>query len=58
MECSQCKKQLSKGSDEDVSFEGHYIYNDLIYCMNCWELANLATPESSIKLKSKDSEET
>jgi Pyruvate/2-oxoacid:ferredoxin oxidoreductase delta subunit len=51
MECFICKKQLTTGTGEYRSFDGHYSYDDKIYCVDCWKLVS---PAISVESESID----
>jgi hypothetical protein len=36
MECSKCKKLLVEIDKDHHKYEGHYVKNDKIYCVDCW----------------------
>lgn len=37
MECSLCKKKLSRETSSGKKINGHYVYYYKIYCMDCWK---------------------
>jgi len=38
MKCSKCKKSIGKFLNNAVfKYEGHYIFDGLTFCSDCWE---------------------
>jgi len=37
MECSICKKKLSRETASGKKVEGHYVFFNGFYCIDCWK---------------------
>ncbi len=44
--CQICKKVLQEVTGQDgTRLEGHYLYDEKVYCVDCWKKANSAPSE-------------